>query len=562
MPKDLCEIIKNNNLSEQEKLEALKVALAEGADLNKPDAKGQYPLQLAFNKHYPSRLIIKFLLDQGASFLHEDLNTFKPLHRAVAEGWLDIIKLLFDKRLYLFSWYAKEIHTQDIGLQTDTSFTDYYVGESELTPVSLAIQTCKAEILDFILSYEPVMQEEFNKHGLKMTPILQQTYAHCVREDTEHDAPILKYRLYPIHLLGIFEGGRPYEFKARGINIDDWVKTLEMLLEHGCDIDQCTKDEYQDSLLHLLCKNPTRYYWHPKEAIKVAIEYGADPYQKNRQGQTPLVTCYKNFDELARFLCEQGYDLNRVWQPKNALPEDINFEVVLNYFPQYYVNVYQNSNISDANLGSILQCTVNEDRNELSPEEWADHLNRLAAYLMTKPQYIDADSRKLIAKAFSTVIETMLAKEKFEAQHLSALKVVLENRTYVPKDLVSSITDYYLKIYQKFFTQLPSLKILALDSLLTHAHDFAEDTEIVSNQMNVIKNIFESAPIKTIKAQNGFYHLSFFCAQPSNSSGEEDSNDSLSHSDDSFFAYTGNKRSFLEVKGEVSEEPSPKRHKS
>lgn len=597
MPKDLCKIIKNENLSEQEKLEALKGALAEGAEVNETNERGEYPLQLAFDAIKPSPVIIKFLLEQGANFTVEHLHKQQPIHKAIVEGWLDILKILFERKLYLFGWYTEEAHSH---LDTDM----YHYQETaaclemikcELTPLSIATQTGRAEIVEFILNYEPVIQQEFNKLGLKITPLLKQSYTRFLPESGESDAPINTYKVYPIHLLAFdLPNGR-----YRRLKINGWSETLKVLLKHGCDINQPIPDKDQDSLLHLLSKSPEA--WHTFDEIKFAIKQGANPYQKNRQGQTLLITYYGDFNKLTQFLYEQGYDLNQVWQPKNALPRYFNFETVLNYFPQYYVNVCHNAKISETNLGGIINRTITEKTFEMcteiksyrlafntsfkdnystkklkkwaitqlgqlkaleiSQEEWAQHLKVLAAYLMSEPKYVDANLRKLLGQVFMVVIETMLAKGKFETKHLPTLKMILENSTYVPKEIISITTDYYLKLYQKFFTQLPSLKILALDTLLTHAHDLAEDTEIVSSEMCMIKNIFESAPVKTIKTENGFHHLSFFCAESSSSSEKEDSNDSLRNSHDNSSACTGSKRSISEVEDEETEQPSPKRHK-
>ena len=612
MSKDLCAIISNAKLSDQEKLEALKVALAEGEDVNQLGAEGQYPLHLAFDTKgptsivRPSPLIIKFLLEQGANFSLEYLHYNKPIHRAVAEGWFDVIKILFEKKLYLFSWYAQEIHTEyseDLVVNHPNACS-YFLGESELTPLSVAIKNSKAEILDFILSHELVMQKEFNQHGLKVKPFLKQTYTCYLREGAELDDPFIEYDVYHLHLLAFCKIGSPAYFHVRKISLNEWTKTLRVLLKYGYNINQRTDDKYQDSLLHILCKNST-YNWNTLDAIKSAIKLGANPCQKNNQGKTPLITCHEDFAELTHFLYEQGYDLSRVWRPKNTLPKNFNIGTVLNYFPQYYVNVCHSAEISEFNLGGIINRTITEKIFESFPkiesyrlafkasfvdsekdnyyvntlkkwsithieqlktldipkEEWAQHLKVLAAYLITEPQYVDADLRKLLGQAFVVVIEIMLAKEKFEAQHLSTLKMVLENSTYVPKDLVSSITDYYLKLYQKYFTQLPSLKILALDSLLTHAHEFAKDTEIAPQEMSVIENNFNFSPIRTMKTKNGYYHLSFFCVHSSDTSGEENRNDSLSRSDDHSSACTGSKRSFSEIEDGESEEPSPKRYK-
>ncbi len=517
------------------------------------------PLMLACRWGHTA--IAELLIAKGAELNAINAEGLTALHIATEQGQIDILKQLFQRKVFLAGWYATKYCEQPSGGHDEpiTSLNRVHP-YTMVTPLSIAVENLNGALLTFLLSEETAIQADFKALNWNFVPFKNQTLMRYQKEltlnTTSQEEMMTGYRACPIHWLAFAQEDNAVKFS----------ETLKVLLEWGFDINERAGDQGA-SLLHLLCSVHDEHRSR-EESIKVALQWGASPYQLDEGGNTPFVYYCRNYYHppiaFFDFLIEQGVDLEKafVWgksftgTPRilfwdcsdNTMAEWQAF--FLEYLPFYYVQFCHRSKISQDNWGGLINRTVTaknilsyqlvespilafqmqwDKKCDVRSEEykriqkWAicelqhfktmgfteaklhEFFKVLSAYLIGDPAYVNEAVKPVILEAFLFLIDKLERANQLNVEDLKALKNVLEVQSGFDERTQALLHAKMLFIYRKLYSDLPSLKLLALEKILLG--DCPDAKCLFLEHRTIIEPIYYAYPLKTKKIMSRFNGL-------------------------------------------------------
>lgn len=352
--------------------------LKRGVNVNETaNSLGHTPLILACE--YGALESLKILLQYKPQLNIMSETGLTAMHVAATAGHIDVLKVLFEKKLYL-NWHTI-VENKPVKESTKS-----------ITPVSIAIETLRIDLLKFLLKQESTIQKQFAKLDWNTPRFLEQKlirdfYFYRIRRQgyiysKDADRKVATCQILPIHLLAFstYDARTTFTSYSQRLErynykneIHDFDAVLKFLIEQGININSVTVDTHEKSLLHLICEVVTYDYDDgiilPLKRFKTVVKHGGNPYLKDAYTNTPLVYYYHLYRdddyepdaEPFDFLIMQGFKVHRAFNLKNMHINTISnrniekwHELILNYVPRDYVKLCQGTHVSKENLGGLL----------------------------------------------------------------------------------------------------------------------------------------------------------------------------------------------------------------
>ena len=275
------------------RLEVVRVLLDNGANAKLEIEEGATALHIVSPGKYDSEKhrvgIARLLLERGGDVNARNKNTFTPLHVAVFNGRLEVVRVLLDNganAMLETEEGATALHFVSLG-KYDSE--EHRVGitrlllerggdvnarkKNRLTPLHSAVLYGRLEVARVLLDHDA---------NAKLETEGGETALHIVSRG-EYDSEE--------HRVGI----------------------ARLLLEHGVDVH--APDKYLNTPLHQAALSGRL------EITQLLLDYGANPNVENKQGRTPLHSASRSKQKshgvgIARLLLEHGVDVDA--QEKNS----------------------------------------------------------------------------------------------------------------------------------------------------------------------------------------------------------------------------------------------------
>jgi ankyrin repeat protein len=138
--KNIIEILEDEDLTENQKLEQTKIAIDNGADVNVKNKEGYTPLHRACIWGYLN--IAKLLIENKADVNIKTNRGSASLHFACSWGYLNIVKLLIENSADVNAKWAP-LHISCSGDVINLSKTKY-------TPLEIAEKYNRTEIVNYL----------------------------------------------------------------------------------------------------------------------------------------------------------------------------------------------------------------------------------------------------------------------------------------------------------------------------------------------------------------------------------------------------------------------------
>jgi ankyrin repeat protein len=189
--------------------------------------------------------IVKYLIEKGAN-IHDKCESKTPFHCAIAEGYLNISKLLLEA--------GSNLDARDIRCET---------------PLFTAINNQNVEAVKFLLS-NGANPNVFDTYG--NTALMNASG----RKDRHEIIPLLLSRNVEVNAYNNTEN-TALHFLANG-NVES-PEEIRLLVKRGAKVND--QNSYGYTPLHNAC------YMHNMETMKMLLRLGADQEMKNDKGRTP-----------------------------------------------------------------------------------------------------------------------------------------------------------------------------------------------------------------------------------------------------------------------------------